>query len=151
MAVAMALAMLSSACEDTNEIGCTCLFEILLDLLGCFCSTLFFSLTKYLIVVPYTWSLKYLVPLVDLKSKSMSKTIENVQKPATNIKKLCKTDEMRKQPKIAKTTKTTKTADFSLSHFQRRRCHDHGGGGAAAAAIAAAAVAAAAATAARSR
>ena len=47
----------------------------------------------YLIVVPYTWSLKYLVPLVDLKSKSMSKTIQNVQKPATNIKKQCKTNE----------------------------------------------------------
>ena len=48
----------------------------------------FNSEVDQLIVVPYTWSLKYLVPLVDLKSKSMSKTIQNVQKPATNVKKM---------------------------------------------------------------
>ena len=47
----------------------------------------------------------------------------------------------RKRPKIAK---TAKTADFSLSHFQRRRCRGHGGGGGVAAEAAAAAAAAAA-------
>ena len=74
-------------------------------------------------MVPYTWSLKYLVPLVDLKSKSMSKTIQNVQKTCHKHQKTMKNG--RKRRKRLKIAKTAKTADFPEATFS--------GGGAAAA------------------
>ena len=89
-----------------------------------------------LIVVPYTWLLKYLVPLVDLKSKSMSKTIQNCYK---RQKRMQNGRKRLKRPKIAK---AAKTADFSLSHFQRRQCGGQTGGGGGASAAAAARAAA---------
>ena len=79
----------------------------------------------------------YLVPQIPGSSGRFKIKI-NVQNDSKRPKTWHKCQNERKPRKRPKIANSTKTADFSLSHFQRRRCRGHGGGGGEAAPAAAA-------------